>query len=429
MKMTSTFDNTLTGRITGLAAQLILEISILTASTVHAAKVVAIDPPYGVKGSTVVAEGTSWTFTTNTVTADSGNNRIATIRTPPHNRDYYFQANPGTLDTTVYRYAQVFYSLNSNFVSSVHELYLQTSAQSPLAKVQSFLNSTLIPSTSGSHSFIIDLLDGTTSIGTNGYSGNLTLFRYDFFNNDSGDDGKALTLDRIVFASGLIADPDRDDTVRLFDNFNTSNGSATNDLATRQSGTLAPESYDAGLTISSGMLPVGSGGDIACNADVKANIKDTQVDGFKLSFDAAYTGGAGQWSSPYLSTHPPSPDERAASKFGILIYQNGTIEAYGTVNKSAGPAALTNLLGSWNVTATNNFALVTTPATATNGTYNVFINGTKAISDVSYTIGTGGTNGEVNWQVRNPSGGGAKFDNLYASTFVIPPSGTVLIIR
>lgn len=351
MKMTSAFDNTLTGRITGLAAQLILAISILTASTVHAAKVVAIDPPYGVKGSTVVAEGTSWTFTTNTVTADSGNNRIATIRTPPHNRDYYFQANPGTLDTTVYRYAQVFYSLNSNFVSSVHELYLQTSAQSPLAKVQSFLNSTLIPSTSGSHSFIIDLLDGTTSIGTNGYSGNLTLFRYDFFNNDSGDDGKALTL------------------------------------------------------------------------------KDTQVDGFKLSFDAAYTGGAGQWSSPYLSTHPPSPDERAASKFGILIYQNGTIEAYGTVNKSAGPAALTTLLGSWSVSATNNYRLVTAPATATNGTYDVLINGTEAISDVAYTIGTGGTNGEVNWQVRNPSGGGAKFDNLYASTFVIPPSGTVLIIR
>ncbi len=422
----------ITGRITCIAAQLILASCILTASTVHAAKVVAIDPPYGVKGSTVVVEGTALVFHSTVTTTVSGNNRTATINNPTvptdAGRDHYFNANPGTLNTTIYRYVQVFYSLASNFSGSRHELFLQTSSQS-LGRVDSFLNSTSIPSTSGSHSFIIDLLDGTTSLGTNGYSGNLTLFRWDFWNDNIADnDGKQMTLDRIVFASDLVADPHKHDTVLLFDNFNTSAGSATLDLATRQSGTMAPESYDAGLTISSGMLPVGSGGNIACSADFTAHIKDTQVDGFKLSFDAAYTGTSNNWSSPYLSTHNAA-EERGVSKFGLLIYQSGSIEAYGTVNKSVGPVALTTLLGSWSVTATNSYALVTVPATATNGTYDIFINGTEAISDVAYTIGTGGTNGEVNWQVRNTGGGSATFDNLYVSTFVIPPSGTVIIVR
>jgi len=428
MKMTRVFDNPLTGRIAGMIAQLILAFSIFATNTARAAKVVAVDPQYGVKGSTVVVEGNLWTFSTTVTTTTNSNNKIATIKNPPANTDHYLSANPGTLNTTIYRYVQVFYSLASDFTGSVQQLFLATSNQS-LGNVPSFLSGTSIPSTSGSHSFIIDLLDGTTSIGTNGYSGNLTTFRWDFWNdNIAGNDGKSMTLDRIVFASGLVAGPDKNDTVLLFDNFNTSNGSATNDLATRQTGTMAQESYDSALTISSGMLPVGSDANIACNADFKAHIKDTQVNGFKLSFDASYTGSSNLWFSPYLSTQN-DPDERGVSKFGLMIYQVGQIDAYGTTNKSVGPVYLTNLLGSWNVAATNNYALVTTPATATNGTYDVFINGTEAISDVAYTIGTGGSNGEVNWQVRNPAGGGAKFDNLYVSTFVIPPRGTVLIIR
>ena len=77
----------------------------------------------------------------------------------------------------------------------------------------------------------------------------------------------------------------------------------------------------------------------------------------------------------------------------------------------------------------NRYSLVAIADSPTNGTYDLFINGTEVISDTAYTLGSGGSNNEINWQNRNITGGDDRYDNLVVSTFIIPPEGTVIVIR
>ena len=112
----------------------------------------------------------------------------------------------GTLPISTYRYVEVSYSLSDDFVGSTHQLRLDTSDQG--AAFDTFTNNANIDSTAGSHTFIIDLLsdDGTTLAGT--WSGDWDVFRWDFWNGNTGNEGKTLVLDKIVFASGVTVVPE-----------------------------------------------------------------------------------------------------------------------------------------------------------------------------------------------------------------------------
>lgn len=231
------------------------------------------------------------------------------------------------------------------------------------------------------------------------------------------------------------------ETVLLSDNFNTANGTtlaAVNaNLETRQSGTFSPSTYayyfgSNGVSINNDQLGVGVDRGFINNADFKTALTDPVITGFKVSFKLASTGT--NWVSPFLSTHPAS-DDRGASEFGFLIYADGTVQAYATgPDKAASGADIhTALGGTWNRTAQNTYELVATPATTDSGTYDVFINGVEVISDVSYTFGTGGGNGQINFEIRTPANGTGIFDDFQISSFspdpppfnlTITPNGT-----
>jgi hypothetical protein len=396
-----------------IAVLAIAALTTLSAPT-HAATVDATDPILGVSGPSVIVEGTSFAFNGNTVTiADSGNNRAATIKEPPPNQDHYFGANPGNLDTAVYRYAEVFYSLDSDFAGSNHQLRLQTTAQP--ASFVTFNNSAAIPSTAGSHSYVIDLGDGTTDLNNSGYSGDLTYFRWDWW-NDSGNDGKSFTLDRIVLAPELANEPDGADTIILSDNFNTS-GNYNSDLNTRQTGTLATKTYSGTGSIWNGQLTTTQGGPLVNSADLTTSLTDPTIAGFRVSLDIAITSTGNNWISPYLNTHTGRGD----SQMGLLIFANGNVAAYGT-NQGGGnnqegvltQTVLDNLLGSWDVSALNNYELVATPST---GTYDLYINGTQVLTGINYSFDL---IGPLEFQNVNISGGEGLYDNLVISTFAVP---------
>jgi hypothetical protein len=142
---------------------IIFAAAIFSSASANAARVVAVDPTNNVSGTTATYEGTTFTFTDlagkySSVT-DAGTDRTATIANPPGSTDFYIQNAALSLDTRIYRYAQVFYSLNSDFSGSIHSLYLDTSVQA--AGFVTFISSNTIPASAGSHSFIIDLLDDT----------------------------------------------------------------------------------------------------------------------------------------------------------------------------------------------------------------------------------------------------------------------------
>jgi hypothetical protein len=216
------------------------------------------------------------------------------------------------------------------------------------------------------------------------------------------------------------------ETLILSDNFDTANGTtlaAVNaNLDVRQSGTLAPSSYayyygpgSTGVSISSNQLLVGSNRGFFNNADFKPALSDPEITGFKLSFKFASTGT--DWVSPFLSTHPDS-DDRGATEFGLLVYADGAVQAYATgPDKAASSAAINTALGgTWNRSAQNTYELAATPATTTTGTYDVSINGFEVISDVPYSFGSGGSNGQINFEVRTISNGVGLFDDLQITT-------------
>jgi len=218
-------------------------------------------------------------------------------------------------------------------------------------------------------------------------------------------------------------------TLIFSDNFNTADGNnlaAVNaNVATRQFGTLANNLYanytGATESISSGRMVVGRDTGLFNYANFKPALT-TSPTNFTLSFDAQYSGTSGQWASPFLTTHG-NDDNRGTSEFGLLLYQNGTVSAYGGTGAaqtvtSLSPATLTTLLGSWNVASMNSYSLAATATTANSGTYDVFINGTEVLSNIAYHLGTGvtvaGRTG-LFFSVRNISGGAGNYDNLLLS--------------
>jgi hypothetical protein len=229
----------------------------------------------------------------------------------------------------------------------------------------------------------------------------------------------------------------------LSDNFNTGNSTDLNiDLATRQAGTLestgavAPAgstwSKISGSTnaILSNQLNVTNGASVSHvvnNADFEAALTSVDlsaVSGFTLSFKMQYTGTAVAWSSPYLSTHFIT-DERANSRFGLVAFGSGNIQAYGDTPAGLSSDALATALGSWNVNSQNSYSLVATRTTATTGNYDLFINGIEVLSNHNYTFGAGGANGEVNFEIINVNNGAALYDD-FSITTIPEPSAALL---
>ena len=135
----------------------------------------------------------------------------------------------------------------------------------------------------------------------------------------------------------------------------------------------------------------------------------------------------GAWSSPYLSTHNFA-DERGNSRFGIIIFGTGDMQIYGdTAADGTGlsNANLTTKLGTWSVTAQNTYSMVASRTTATTGIYDLFINGTEVYSNRAYTIGTGGVNGELNFEIINVNNGAGLYDDFLITT--VPEPSTALL--
>jgi hypothetical protein len=126
------------------------------------------------------------------------------------------------------------------------------------------------------------------------------------------------------------------------------------------------------------------------------------------------------WVASYLSTHP-SADDRGSSRFGMHMNQNGASNAifcYGNSGSGQSTTTVTKatleaLLGTtFQSNVTHKFTFVATPSNSTAGTYDLFVDEVEVASDIPYLLGSGGGNGQINWESRNNSGGVASFDNL-----------------
>lgn len=191
-------------------------LSAIVAMSASSAIVIDTDnTDFVISGSQETREGNLATAPTPTgqtrysTNSGAGSDRTLTIANSPSNTDFYINYSNsalGTLPISTYRYVEVYYSLSDDFVGSFHQLRLDTSDQS--AAFDTFTNSADIESTAGSHSFIIDLLsdDGTTLAGT--WSGDWDLFRWDFWNNNAGNEGKTFVLDKVVYASAVTVVPE-----------------------------------------------------------------------------------------------------------------------------------------------------------------------------------------------------------------------------
>lgn len=395
--------------------------SILLGLSLNAANVASVDPTAmsSVSGLSTVLEGNTFTFNTNTAdVTTNGTNRTGTIKTPPPNNDNYLSSSFTGLDTSTYRYAQVYYSLDSDFSGTNQQLRLDTSDQS--ANFVTFNNSESIASTSGSHSFIIDFNDGSTDLGGGGYSGDLNYLRWDWFNSPSND-GKSLTLDRIVFSTELSTfSSNAGDTLVFYDNFNTSTG-VNNDLNTRQDGSSAGNGYSGGSLNQGRMTYDNTAGDVRMNANLTSTLTDINIDGFRIRFEAANTGT--NWVSPYLNTNT----SRGNSTLGMLLFQNGNISLYqddgggGQSTLSLTNATLVGLLGTWDHTEMNEFEFVASK----DGTYSLMINGVVVASGLEYSFDGSAT---LQWAGINNTGGLATYDNLAISTYVIPEPSLVALL-
>jgi hypothetical protein len=240
----------------------------------------------------------------------------------------------------------------------------------------------------------------------------------------------------LVALSGLACHAPVQAAVTVFsDNFNTVGG-INSDLATRQSGSLATANWNN----YNGVSPSIVGNQITATnsgyfneADLYSSFTDTEVTGFRVSFDAQHLGGDTGWISPFLSTHEGGGDDRGATQFGLLIFGNGSVRAY--INDGGSQASvgadndtISGLVSGWDPNNINSYSLVATKTTATTGTYDVFINGVEILSDVDYSFTTGaemktGFTG-LYWAQRDMNVANA-YDNLLIET--IPEPSTALL--
>jgi len=229
----------------------------------------------------------------------------------------------------------------------------------------------------------------------------------------------------------------------LSDNFDTVNNTDLNqNLATRQNGTLENAGSNwteiTGTTnaILSNQLNVTNGvnmSHVVNNADFETSLTSIDlvaVSGFIMDFKMDYTGNAGAWTSPYFSTHNVA-DERGNSRFGMVAFGTGDIQFYGgavggsQVGTSVSNATLAGLVSGWNITNQNSYSFVATRTTATTGVYDAFINGVEVASNIAYAFDTGGTNGEVNFEIVNIGNGAGLYDDFSITT--VPEPGAALL--
>jgi len=124
------------------------------------------------------------------------------------NGDFFFVGSTSQTPLLVneFRYAEVAYHLSDDFAGN-HQLFLRTSNEG-FGRVE-FSTNGIIPTTTGDHRILIDLSTNTDINGI-GYSGNLTLFRWDFFNvadngSNSFNDGKSFTLKEVTFGTEIAS--------------------------------------------------------------------------------------------------------------------------------------------------------------------------------------------------------------------------------
>lgn len=143
----------------------------------------------------------------------SGTDRVAVID-GTGGTDYYAQWNniaSTGLDASTYRYAEIHYSLDSTFTASAASAVKIRLGDTVTVTGGSGANNhpsnpELINSgaalAAGSHSFIIDLTEGSTTA----YAGDWKYFRWNFFNT-AANAGKTFTIDKITYATDVIPEP------------------------------------------------------------------------------------------------------------------------------------------------------------------------------------------------------------------------------
>lgn len=200
-----------------------------------------------------------------------------------------------------------------------------------------------------------------------------------------------------------------------------------NNIAARQAGGENSDTYTVwrgSSNIAGDLLNVGGDAGLFNHYDYLADLTTDPVD-FTLSFTAASTGGTGTWISPFLSTDGNTSDDRGTADIGLLIRPGrGTLAVYGGPNVNA--ATLDTLLGTtWDGSATHTYELVATATTATTGTYDVLVDGIL-VSTATYAFDGGGSNGEVNFEVRTIGGAAGTFDDLQLT--IVPEPGSLALL-
>jgi hypothetical protein len=251
----------------------------------------------------------------------------------------------------------------------------------------------------------------------------------------------------ISLAAITIAGSGSASTLLLSDNFDTTNNDdITQNLVTRQAGTLATASYtesSGSATIASNQLSIGFSGSVTNAADLRTAFTAAPGTVFSISYDFRNTGT--NWVSTYLDGNTGA-NERGSSPFGFHVQKKGGH----TDSRDINSIALTYYSGGFNAQVTgqhllldnlettlgvafdaslnHNYQMLATSTTTTTGTYDILIDGTVVVADLAYDFGTSGaylTSNAINWASTTNTDGAGNYDNLNIS--IVPePSTTAL---
>ena len=183
----------------------------LTASTGSAALIIDVDGANGVElaGTLTTIQGSSASFpeppgiTNYASVVTAGDDKTATTHATLGNNDFYVNFSAGALGTVAVadaRYVEVFYSLSGDWIGTNHQLLLAATVADP-GPAGPFVpfDGSGISNADGAHSFVIDLLGDDNP---EGWGGNWTRLRWDFFNS-AGNGDNSFTIDKIVYGSTI----------------------------------------------------------------------------------------------------------------------------------------------------------------------------------------------------------------------------------
>ncbi|TWU28643.1 PEP-CTERM sorting domain-containing protein [Bythopirellula polymerisocia] len=182
--------------------------------------IVGVDGAASVSGTTTTIEGDQFDAGGSSPRWDNlgviGTDLVATTNSVSTDRYFIITANIAALNLTVAdnRYVEIFYSSDLPWTgdgsASDHRFFLSDTGQGNNG--ENSQDSTLVPTSVGAHSFVIDLLstDGTTLDGDFGPTETWDQLRWDMWNKTANpaNQGITFTLDKVVFGGAVTIIPE-----------------------------------------------------------------------------------------------------------------------------------------------------------------------------------------------------------------------------